>query len=109
MPKRKSVEAGAAATPSLASLDAALDLLACEMFGRLESLTAKFEAAAGVKLNEGVVMRRWEEASKRYWVMKSMDDLSCTGSNKSKAGPDETEGQGNMVLDGDQGSSRGES
>ncbi len=94
MPKRKSVEAGAAATPSLASLDAALDLLACEMFGRLESLTAKFEAAAGVKLNEGVVMRRWEEASKRYLVMKSMNELTCGG----KAAPD-----GGMVLDGDGG------
>ncbi|BEI85511.1 hypothetical protein CcaverHIS002_0509120 [Cutaneotrichosporon cavernicola] len=94
MPKRKSAEAGAAATPSLSSLDAALDLLACEMFGRLESLTSKFEAAAGVKLNEGVVMRRWEEASKRYLVMKSMDELTCGGKGLT---------DGSMVLDGDGG------
>ncbi|GMK55225.1 hypothetical protein CspeluHIS016_0202810 [Cutaneotrichosporon spelunceum] len=94
MPKRKSAEAGAATTPSLASYDAALDLLACEMFGRLESLTSKFEAAAGVKLNEGVVMRRWEEASKRYLVMKSMDELTCGGKAVL---------EGSMVLDGDGG------
>ncbi|CAK9781149.1 hypothetical protein CC85DRAFT_269205 [Cutaneotrichosporon oleaginosum] len=90
MPKRKSDEAGGTATPSLSSLDAALDLLACEMFGRLESLTSKFEAAAGVKLNEGEVMRRWEEASKRYLVMKSMDELTCS----AKSALD-----GSMVLD----------
>lgn len=98
MPKRKSAEAGAISAPSLASLDAALDLLACEMFGRLESLAAKFEAAAGVKLNEGVVMRRWEDASKRYWVMKSMDDLSCTG-GKDKPSGAEAEEPGRMALD----------
>lgn len=87
MPKRKSgaVDGNAQTTPSLSSLDAALDLLVCDTFSRLESLTAKFEAAAGVKLNSGVVMHRWEEASKRYWVMKSMDDLSCSSASSTKA------------------------
>ncbi|TXT08997.1 hypothetical protein VHUM_02471 [Vanrija humicola] len=81
MPKRKlsSAESAPAPPPSLASLDAALDLLACETFTRLQALTSKFEVAAGVRLNDGVVKHRWDEAVKRYWVMKSMDDLSCGG------------------------------
>lgn len=66
--------------PSLAALDAALDLLACETFGRLQELTAKFESAAGVKLNDGVVKHRWGEACMRYYLMKSMDDLTCSAS-----------------------------
>lgn len=80
MPKRKATSADLSrvAPPSLSSLDAALDLLAHETFDRLQTLTSKFEAAAGVKLNDGVVKARWEEAVKRYWVMKSMDDLCCS-------------------------------
>ncbi|UOH79327.1 hypothetical protein LQV05_000324 [Cryptococcus neoformans] len=79
MPKRKS-------NPSehvpilplpLSSLDAALDLLVCDTFTRLNSVAAKFEACAGVKLNDGVVKARWEEAVSRYWVIKSMDELTC--------------------------------
>ena len=82
MPKRKSESSGAPV--SLASLDAALDLLACETFTRLSNLTGKFEAAAGVKLNDGVVTSRWEEAVRRYWVMKGMDDLCCSMSKKDE-------------------------
>jgi hypothetical protein len=81
MPKRKSGGSDAPfPTPTLTSLDAALDLLACETFDRLSSLTAKFETAAGVKLNDGVTKQRWEQACMRYWLMKSMDDLSCAAS-----------------------------
>lgn len=77
MPKRKS-DSGPSVGVSLTSLDAALDLLACETFTRLETLSTKFEAAAGIKLNDGVVKTRWEEAVRRYGVMKSMDDLCCS-------------------------------
>ena len=77
MPKRKS-DCGPALGVSLASFDAALDLLACDTFTKLDHLASKFEAAAGIKLNEGVVSQRWEEALRRYTVMKSMDDLCCS-------------------------------
>jgi len=87
MPKRKS-ESGNPVPISLASLDAALDLLACETFTRLASLTGKFEAAAGVKLNDGVIRTRWEEAVRRYWVMKGMDDLCCSMSKTQEADDD---------------------
>jgi hypothetical protein len=87
MPKRKSEPA---LPVSLASLDAALDLLACETFTRLSSLTGKFEAAAGVKLNDGVVKTRWEEAVRRYWVMKGMDDLCCSMSKTKDVEEEET-------------------
>lgn len=103
MPKRKSASGSgssdqsiAITSPSLSSLDAALDLLACDTFGRLAALTAKFESAAGVKLNDGVVKHRWEEAVKRYWVMKSMDDLSCDASSKRANG--EADSQGEVAM-----------
>jgi hypothetical protein len=94
MPKRKSNHGALPASGpglSISSFDAALDILACETFTRLDNLTKKFEGAAGVKLNHGVVRSRWEEAVKRYWVMKSMDELCCTaatggsGKRSSKA------------------------
>jgi len=101
MPKRKSGshEPSPFPTPSLTSLDAALDLLACETFTRLSSLTAKFETAAGVKLNDGVIKHRWEEACMRYWLMKSMDDLSCAGSSKPPEGENEANGEIAMTDD----------
>jgi len=40
-------------------------------------LSSKFESAVGVELNDGVIKARWEDAVKRYWVMKSMDELCC--------------------------------
>lgn len=100
MPKRKATSAAElsrVAPPSLSSLDAALDLLAHETFDRLQTLTSKFEAAAGVKLNEGVVKARWEEAVKRYWVMKSMDDLCCSvnGANGHSTATEDPSGAGN--------------
>lgn len=97
MPKRKATSADLSrvAPPSLASLDAALDLLAHETFDRLQTLTSKFEAAAGVKLNDGVVKARWEEAVKRYWVMKSMDDLCCSVNGAShNLTPEDTASRG---------------
>ncbi|WVQ67527.1 uncharacterized protein L199_005727 [Kwoniella botswanensis] len=99
MPKRKCAPCDALPTPpiQLGSLDAALDLLACDTFTRLEGLTAKFEACAKVKLEEGVVKARWEEAVKRYWVMKSMDELCCTA---KKAAIKEADGE-KMEEDGD--------
>lgn len=99
MPKRKSGGDQPFPTPSLSSLDAALDLLACETLSRLASLTSKFESAAGVKLNDGVIKHRWEEACMRYWLMKSMDDLSCNGSGSSKDGELETNGDSAMADD----------
>lgn len=79
MPKRKSNPSDHVPNPPLplSSLDAALDLLVCDTFTRLNSVAAKFEACAGVKLNDGVVKARWEEAVSRYWVIKSMDELTC--------------------------------
>ncbi|OCF32997.1 hypothetical protein I316_05335 [Kwoniella heveanensis BCC8398] len=79
MPKRKTAPCDLLQkqTIPLNSLDAALDLLVCDTFTRLEQLTKKFEACANVKLEDGVVKKRFEEAVKRYWVMKSMDELCC--------------------------------
>jgi len=68
---------------SLGSFDAALDLLAAETFGRLESLTEKFEVAAGVELDPGAVKNRWEEAVKRYWLTKSMEECCMSMANGS--------------------------
>lgn len=75
MPKRKS---DCAQSLSIGSFDAALDILACDTFTRLQQLKCAFEEAAGVKLNDGVASKRWEEAVRRYWVMKGMDDLCCS-------------------------------
>lgn len=96
MPKRKTNPCAPATNPclSISSFDAALDLLACETFTRLDHLTCKFEAASGVRLGEGVVKTRWEEAVKRYWVMKGMDDLCCT------AGASGSGGAGGVVIVG---------
>ena len=84
MPKRKSSACGPVPPPpaalTLSSLDAALDLLACDTFTRIDALGKKFESAAGIKLQDGILKARWEEAVKRYWVMKSMDDLCCGAS-----------------------------
>ena len=77
MSKRKSTAYTSCQNVSLSSFDAALDLLACETFTRLDQLSTKFEAAAGIKLNEGVVHKRWEDAVGRYWMMKGLDGLSC--------------------------------
>lgn len=89
MPKRKTNPCvSTTSTPvSLSSLDAALDLLACDTFTRLDSLTAKFEQAAGLTLDENAVRSRWDEAVKRYWVIKSIDDLCCFGSSNQGQGP----------------------
>ncbi|ODN94182.1 hypothetical protein L198_05033 [Cryptococcus wingfieldii CBS 7118] len=86
MPKRKSIDPAPPQPPPLSSLDAALDLLVCDTFTRLDSIAAKFEACAAVKLNDGVVHARWEEAVKRYWVMKSMDELTCSAEKNRAAG-----------------------
>lgn len=90
MPKRKS-DNGPSSGVSLTSLDAALDLLACDTFTRLDALSSKFESAAGLKLNDGVVKSRWEEAVRRYWVMKSMDDLCCSMTKTKQDAPGEVE------------------
>ena len=77
MPKRKSDVFCPTQNLSLSSLDAAFDILACETFTRLDQLSAKFEAAAGIKLNEGVVKKRWDDAVQRFYMMKGLDGLSC--------------------------------
>ncbi|WVQ99560.1 hypothetical protein IAU59_006696 [Kwoniella sp. CBS 9459] len=102
MPKRKNAPCDPSqhqAVP-LNSLDAALDLLVCDTFARLEQLTTKFESCAKVKLEDGVVKKRFEEAVKRYWVMKSMDELCC-GAKKavaSTAAGEEMEEDGDGVA-----------
>ena len=75
MSKRK---LGACPPPTLSCLDAALDFLACETFTRLDQLTAKFELVAGVNLKPGTVKARWEEAIRRYELVKSLDGLCCS-------------------------------
>lgn len=117
MPKRKSgtgtgtsasaSDAAPHAPVSLASFDAALDLLACETFTRLEGIKGKFEAAAGLTLDESAVRLRWEDAVKRYWVMKSIGDLCCSAPpppppaqrNKSEDGMMDGTGQGDREGD----------
>ena len=129
MPKRKS--AGSSSTQpraplSLASFDAALDLLACETFTRLEGIKSKFEDAAGFDIDETAVRGRWEEAVKRYWVMKSMDDLCCGaapvrdrerdrdrgkgkgyGQGEGEGEGEGGEGHGDAQMDGDGGFANG--
>ena len=87
MPKRKSSPGlpTSSRPVSLTCFDAALDLLASETFGRLEVLSTRFEAAAGIELNHGVVKNRWEEAVKRYWMMRSMDELCCAASRPARS------------------------
>lgn len=92
MPKRKAEICGSGSL-SITSLDAALDMLACDTFTRLQTITSKFEAAAGIKLNEGVIRNRWDEAVRRYWVMKGMDDLVCTA-KKAFSAPEKAEEDG---------------
>ncbi|KAK4689977.1 hypothetical protein P7C73_g110, partial [Tremellales sp. Uapishka_1] len=79
MPKRKANPSAPVTAPalSISSFDAALDILASDTLARLDSLADKFEVSAGIKLKEGVVRARWEEAVKRRDVMKSMEKLCC--------------------------------
>ena len=72
---------------SVSSLDAAFDLLANDTFTKLDKLVKKFEAATCILLSDGVAKARWEEACKRYWVTKAMEDLCC-GSRPVQAVPD---------------------
>ena len=82
MPKRKSNPCvPASVVPSLGSLDAALDILACDTFSRLDAVARKFEAAAGIQLNQGVVATRWKEAVNRYWMTKSMEQCCMAMAN----------------------------
>ncbi|KAK8864513.1 hypothetical protein IAR55_001763 [Kwoniella newhampshirensis] len=105
MPKRKCSPCDGPARPiPLNSFDAALDLLVCDTFTRLSLLTSKFEACAGVKLNDGVVKARWEEAIKRYAVMKSMDELCCSTKRALNRDPDQGSGMDqDSVADGPNG------
>ena len=108
MPKRKSDSCTPSVCPSITSLDAALDILACETFTRIHHLASKFEAAAGVKLNDGVITARWEEAVRRFWVMKGMDDLCCSTARALGAQtPRESEADGEEKMDDKADSSDG--
>lgn len=69
---------------TLSSLDSALDLLANDTFTKLDGLVGKFENATGIIVDPSQARMRWEEAVKRYWVMRSMDELTCTGKKKEK-------------------------
>ena len=78
MPKRKApCPRDGLNKPSVSSLDAAFDLLASETFSKIDHIVKKFEAATCILLNDGVAKARWEEACKRYWVTKAMEDLCC--------------------------------
>ncbi|KAI9639708.1 uncharacterized protein MKK02DRAFT_40031 [Dioszegia hungarica] len=103
MPKRKTSPCRSSSKGSitLSSLDAALDMLATDTFTRLDSLIAKFENAAGIQVAPGQAKVRWEEAVKRYWVMRSMEVLSCSGyadkgKGKAKEGAGAEEGDAAM-------------
>lgn len=74
MPKRK---ASSSSRLTVSSVDAALDVLAAETFEKLRHLVNKFNEASGIQLSEDAVKSRWEEACKRHWVMKAMEDLCC--------------------------------
>lgn len=109
MPKRKSSPCRSGTSKSqitLSSLDAALDMLATDTFTRLDSLICKFETAAGIQVDPTQAKARWEEAVKRYWVIRSMEVLTCGGMNgggKGKGkGRDMGDGgeDGEMRLDG---------
>lgn len=78
MPKRKA-PCSSDTQLSVSSLDAAFDILASETFSKLDHLVKKFEAATHTRLNDGVAHGRWDEACKRYWVTKAMEDLCCSG------------------------------
>jgi hypothetical protein len=105
MPKRKSNPCLVASQPTLSSFDAALDLLACETFTRLEALGGKFENAVGIELNDGVVKARWEEAVKRYWVMRSIDELCCGNKVKKEKAPlnGSADMDGEVKMEGEEG------
>lgn len=77
MPKRKTPGDVHTSKLSVSSLDAAFDILASDTFSKIDHLVRKFEAAAKMQLNDGVAKSRWEEACKRYWVTKAMEDLCC--------------------------------
>jgi hypothetical protein len=68
---------------SVSSLDAAFDILANDTFSKLDHLVRKFEAATSIQLDDGIAKGRWEEACKRYWVTKAMEDLCCVGTRPS--------------------------
>lgn len=110
MPKRKSNPCAlkVPANPSLTCLDAALDILACDTFTSLQRIVRKFESAAGIELNEGVAKQRWEEACKRYWVTKAMEDLCCGKLVKTKDQDQEEkmDMEGNSTLTSPSRSSR---
>lgn len=83
--------------PSVSSLDAAFDLLANETFSKIDHLVKKFEAATCILLNDGVAKARWEEACKRYWVTKAMEELCCG----SRPAQDEADSSGNIDMKAD--------
>lgn len=103
MHKRKSNPCNTPITygPSITSFDAALDLLACDTFTRLDSLTKQFEKAVGMRLEDGVALKRWEEAVMRYWVMRDMDDLCC-GKMAARRGSAEGDGEEVKMEDGEE-------
>ncbi len=108
MPKRKTnpCTQSSVSPVSLSSFDAALDLLACDTFTRLESLSLKFETAAGIKLNDGVVKHRWEEAVGRYWMTKSMEQCCmamANGGSSWQIGDVPTDGEVKMEEREDEG------
>jgi hypothetical protein len=95
----------------LSSLDAALDMLATDTFARLDSLIGKFEQAAGIQVAPGQAKTRWEDAVKRYWVMRSMEVLSCSGhldKGKERAVDGDMEGDQQMDETAQQGQSYAE-
>lgn len=101
MPKRKSNPSIPVPAPSisLSSFDAALDLMACETFARLETLSLRFEAAAGIKLNDGVAKHRWEEAVARYWMTRSMEQCCMAMASGSSSRPAEIPADGEVKME----------
>lgn len=78
-------------------------MLATDTFTRLDSLISKFELAAGIQVAPGQAKARWEEAVNRYWVMRSMEVLSCSGhldKGKGKAMEEDMDENMGMIEDG---------
>jgi hypothetical protein len=97
MPKRKASSSSSSSRLTTASVDAALDVLATETFERLHHLVVKFKEASGIELGEEAAKCRWEEACKRHWVMKSLEDLTC---GSKVAGGDDDMGEAGQSHEG---------
>jgi hypothetical protein len=98
MPKRKLPSGANNASSSgsrhtIATFDAALDMLATSVFDKLREYKDKFQQASGIELSERAMQLRWDEACKRHMVMKAMEDLCCAPKHVEDSDMNVTEGE----------------